>query len=174
MGLLSVLFGAPAAVDEFDGGPACPAPECECDTCGRMWLAAIHECGHVVTRLALGLAFDRVWVDEQGNGCVESVDYDETDPAVVDDHIVSTLAGGEAERILIGYVSDGVDGHGGDYQSAADLLPYSSLTFEEAECAAAALVAEQWPTLDAIAAALFDAGELSGAECEAIANGWGS
>ena len=138
-------------------------------------VVSVHETGHAVALVVLGLALREVrigarstWTGVDSSGAATGSwpdDLDDTED--VDLHLVTCLAGAAAE---MAFGSRDAAAHAqGDIALAEQLLPYSTLTLGEAEAEAHRLVYEHWDVIVEVAEALRDAdGYLSGADVEGI------
>lgn len=153
--------------DEYpdDEPDTCPSPECDCGPCAERWLTCVHECGHVVAHHVLDDVFDSVWVGDDGHGGTNTLDDDDDTSGLTTEELgvfmVTTMAGGAAERALLGYMTTGVSG---DYEVVQPDAHRAPLTVAEAEAEADHIVADHWDGLLEMARVLFDCGHLDYAE----------
>lgn len=147
-------------------------------------VTAYHEAGHAVARFVLRRRIDRVSIlpDDESRGHVQGYvlaklgqdwDYTLRDVQMLEDQILSALAGPAAEERLTGDVD--ADGAVHDRTTAVDIAmhleggpevvePY--LAYLDAK--AHALVKTRWPMVEALAAELLERKQLSGPAARAI------
>jgi hypothetical protein len=136
--------------------------------------AAVHEAGHVVVAVALGMRATGVRLDDNGGGAVR------TDPSAMfilrlpylemfRRRIMVGMAGGEAECELCGKLEPETDN--GDRENVMRLLAVVPILGAELSLLrhrARTLVRRHRPSIEALAAVLRERGSLSGREIERL------
>jgi hypothetical protein len=138
-------------------------------------VVSFHEAGHAVAIWVLDCdlhdieigAVNSFWSGPNSHGSTLGGSPDTGDTDEVDDYLVTCLAGPAAE-LMFGSPPRDVDAHAhGDMDNVAELLPYASLSLEEAQDAADELVEEFWEAIVLVAKALRDNnGYLTGADVD--------
>jgi hypothetical protein len=130
----------------------------------RDTVIALHESGHAVIARALALRCGGATVaDGRGSAQYE----DEVDGSVA--IVIAHMAGGAAERVLVGHIADGL---AADQQAVTSLCDARGMTQAQVDRlwhTACALVRANETSIRCVAVELQRRGALSGAEIDAIA-----
>jgi len=142
-----------------------------------LWPVAVHESGHVVCRLALGLRVTRVAIESNGAGMCDFpvlFAYADTDPQILLRHCVSTSAGVAAQAAFTqGYSAADLECGGSadraDAERLATLISEDDAPeiLERAEAMAGELVTQHREASCVLARQLYQRGGLIGAEVRA-------
>ncbi len=143
----------------------------------ELQITSIHEAGHAVIALRLGLVFDHVTAvpddDAQTDGALHWTELHTNDGLAITPELdaVVLLAGPFAEAKLLQLSLDEVlaDEAAGEDREALATLGLSDAQFISASREALALVEREWPAIERVARELAG-GPLSFAEVAALAN----